>query len=354
MQTDYEVSPVLAAHRVTTTPISILTGFLGSGKTTLLRELLRSPRVGSAAVLVNELGEIPLDHDLVREVREDLIVLGSGCVCCSVRNDLVRALCDLYMKRKRGDVPAFDRVLIETTGLADPTPILGTLAKNGLVRSVFELATVVVAVDGELGIHSIQRHPEVAKQITAADRIIFTKADRVDIAKLDTLEAHVAGMNPMAERLRSALGQVPARLFLERAPDWPQPTVLAAGDQAGAHDTVGEAHGVDVRSFSETFEEAIDFRAFALWVSMMTQIHGEHILRMKAIVHARGETLPLVAQAVQHVVFPVETLSEWPCSPPASRVVVITRGLEPDVFNALRGSLHTLLRVDPDAGNVVT
>ncbi|MBX3226968.1 MAG: GTP-binding protein [Labilithrix sp.] len=321
-----------------TVPVTILTGFLGSGKTTLLKHLLADPAARDTAVLINELGEIALDHELVKSVREDLVVLASGCVCCSVRNDLMRALCELHVKAERGEIPRFARVVVETTGLADPTPIVGTIARNGLLRSCFHLAAVVTTVDATLGDRTLSAQPEAVKQVAMADRILVTKTDLAGAEVSSRLEQRLAAVNPLAPRFRARRGVVHAEALLAEAPAHP---IVVDGDPA-AHEH--EPHGRDVFSFSELVEGPLDYRALALWLSMMTQVHGEHLLRVKGILHVDDDPLPVVVQSVQHVVYPVTSLPRWPFEPRASKIVGITRGLERAMVDAIRESLRRLVK----------
>lgn len=328
-----------------TVPVTILTGFLGSGKTTLLKHLLADPGTRDTAVLINEFGEIALDHELVTSVREDLIVLASGCVCCSVRNDLMRALCELHVKAERGEIPRYSRVVVETTGLADPTPIVGTLAKNGLLRSCFHLAAVVTSVDACLGDQTLSAQPEAMKQAAVADRLLITKTDLADAPTCTRLEERLASLNPLALRIRARRGVVPAEALLGEAPV--HPVVVGAPMLEHEHGPHVDHHGPNLLSFSEVLEGPLDFQEFALWLSMMTQVHGEHLLRVKGILHVDDDPLPVVVQSVQHAVYPVTTLSRWPFEPRASKVVCITRGLEREMVDGIRESLRRLAKCGP-------
>ncbi|HEX5125850.1 MAG TPA: GTP-binding protein, partial [Rhodocyclaceae bacterium] len=185
-------------------PVTLLTGFLGSGKTTLLNALLRDPAMAGSAVLINEVGEIDIDHHLVEKLDEEIVLLQSGCVCCSIRGDLSRSLRNLFMRRLRKELPALDRVVIETTGLADPAPVIHTLINDFFVAERFCLDGVIVTVDvGHMHEH-IEAYDEALKQIAMADRLIFTKCDLATEATIVAAEATAAALNPTAERLRAA------------------------------------------------------------------------------------------------------------------------------------------------------
>lgn len=329
-----------APHRATV-PVTILTGFLGSGKTTLLRHVLADPNVHDTAVLVNEFGEIALDHHLVKEVRDDLVVLGSGCVCCSLRNDLMRSLCELHGRAERGEIPRFARVIVETTGLADPAPIVRTVARNGVVRTLFHLSAVVTTVDACLGERTLARHAESVAQAAVADRLVVTKTDLASAERVAQLDERLAALNPLATRSHAAQGNVGSEVLLEPAPSHPLGVQLPEREP-DAHEHPAGGHGDDLHSFSETIEGPLDYNAFAFWLSMMTQIHGEHLLRVKGILHLSDDPLPAVVESVQHVVYPLRTLGAWPLSPPASTVVAITRGLPLEMVQAIQQSLRSL------------
>jgi G3E family GTPase len=300
------------------TPVVLLTGFLGSGKTTLLSRLLAHPGMGETAVIVNELGEVAVDHHLLRRVEGETVVLASGCVCCSLRADLATELRGLLSLRTRGEIPPFRRVVIETTGLADPAPILSTLASEPVVRSHFALERVVTTVDAVHGL----RGAESVKQAIAADRLVITKTD---VAPAGGLVSELAALNPVAEIVEASFGAVePDDLFggAERVPP-----PLAPDPHHHDHG------GIVAHSF--VLEERLDWTAFGVWLTMLLASRGEDVLRVKGLLDVGG-TGPVVLNGVQHVVHPPLHLDVWPDEDRRSRFVVVGRGIE-------RGALETSL-----------
>jgi G3E family GTPase len=326
-------SPTSAGRMV---PVNVITGFLGSGKTTLLQRLLRSPQMSKTVVLINEFGEIGLDHLLVERVEESVVLLRSGCICCSIRDDLKSALRGLLGRRERGEIPDFDRVVIETTGLADPGPILYTLMGEPVVRHHFRLANVITTVDALNANLHLSRNPEGVKQVAAADRLVITKTDLADPAQTAAVREMIGRLNPSAEVLDAADGEIdPDRLLAPQASDltpgraWLRPRTSEPGlraDPTYLRDL--QRHTASVASLSLVLDEPLDWTAFGIWLSMLLNRHGDDVLRVKGILQVQGMAAPVLINAVQHIVHPPQHLERWPSADHRSRIVFITRGID--------------------------
>ncbi len=353
-------------------PVSVLTGFLGSGKTTLLSHLLTQPASGRLAIIVNELGEIALDHHLVRQVDETTLVLDGGCLCCTVRDDLVACLRDLAGKREAGGVPAFDRVVIETTGLADPAPIVHTLMRDPMLEFFYRLDGLIATVDAVNGAALLTRQAEAEKQAAMADRLVITKPDLVEESALRDLEARLRRLNPAAPIHRTLKGRIaPEALFnaglyndetkTMQVRRWLAAEAYEAASAAEAHDHNhhhdhdhghGQAavqshpdlrHDSAIKAFCLTREQPVVWDRLAQWVETMILSHGERLLRVKGIVNAVGEEAPIALHGVQHLFHPPVMLEAWPDLDRRTRLVVIARDLDPD---SLERSLTAFLGED--------
>jgi len=296
------------------TPIALVTGYLGSGKTTLIRALLESPALGETAVIVNELGEIGIDHAILRRVDERTVLLASGCVCCTLRGDLADELRDLVDRRASGELPPFIRVVVETTGVADPAPILATLVSEPLVRNQFALESVIATVDAQHGL----RGEESERQVAAADVLVVTKADLADPA---AVERSVGELNPVASVVRAVQGDVDPGALLGPRKAARVDSTQALSVRLGQ----GHRHEDDVAAVSLVLEGAVDWLGFGVWLTMLLHARGREILRVKGLLDVGGEG-PLLVDAVQHVVHPPEHLDEWPDGDRRSRIVFIGRG----------------------------
>ena len=311
------------------TPVNIITGFLGSGKTTLLQRLLRSPELSDAAVLVNEFGEVGLDHHLLQGVAECALLLENGCLCCAVRGDLQKALRDLLSRRTRGEVPHFRRVVIETSGLADPAPIAYTLLSEPVLRHHFRLSGIVTTVDA-VNVARLRDFPEAIKQVSMADRLIITKLDLVDPSALAELRSQLRALNLSAQIVGSTdIGADPHRLLTDDIYD-PAGKFREAGlwsaeeaEQHSAHE-----HATGIQSFVVLFDRPLDWTAFGVWASMLLHRHGANVLRLKGILHVAGVPTPVLINGVQHIVHPPSHLPEWPDADRRSRLIFIVRDLQ--------------------------
>ena len=336
------------------TPVNVLTGFLGSGKTTLLQRLLRSPRMERTAVLINEFGEVGLDHLLVQQVDESVLVLQSGCICCSIRDDLKSALRGLLSRRERHEIPAFDRVVIETTGLADPGPILYTLLSEPVIRHHFQLGNVITTVDVVNAELHLSRNPEGIKQVAAADRLVLTKSDLAGPGQTAAVRDELARLNPSARLCDAAEDPVDVGFLLDAMPYGP-PTGPARyrseeevrrerGWTAGKPAAPGglRRHTDSVSSFSLILDRPMDWTAFGIWLSLLLNRHGDDVLRVKGILCVEGTETPVFINGVQHIVHPPQHLERWPTEDHRSRIVFITRGIDQ---GRLRRSLEAFCKL---------
>lgn len=335
------------------TPILLLTGFLGSGKTTLLNQWLRTPSLADAAVIVNEFGDIGIDGDLIAASDESTIELTTGCLCCTVRGDLVETLQDLVLRQQRGDIRAISRVVIETTGLADPAPVIQALMTMPVARD-YRLECIVTAVEAPQGLATLDRHAEAVKQAAVADAIVVTKTDLAPGGFVD-LAARLRSLNPGASLFEAAPGTPPDPAALvhggvydgaagaQAAQAWLRADVFArSGDGGGnpdAHDHHAR-HDAAISSFCLTFDEPLVWQEVAAWLDALVIAHGEDMLRIKGILDIEGRSEPIVVQAVQKLFHPPFALDAWPRGQRRSRVVFITRGIpEPfvrEVFDVIR------------------
>lgn len=370
-------------------PVSVLTGFLGAGKTTLLNVLLKDPSLANAAVIINEFGEIGLDHLLVETADGNVFEMSSGCLCCTIRGDLVDTLEDLAARRDAGSIKAFDRVIIETTGLADPAPVLQTLMGHPGLIARYRLENVVTVVDSVNGLSTLDTHREAVNQVAVADRVVLTKTDLLHGVKgedmLHAIIARVRKLAPAARILSTHRGEATAaRLFdLDGAEDRPERirrwlaadafnAPLRAGrrrsrrasaaaeqsDHAATQDHGhdhhhGHDHAHDVNrhddhisSFSVATGHAIGRMQLELFLELLQSYHGPNLLRMKGIVKMQDDPdRPMVLHGVQHVLHPPVRLDRWPDDDHRTRLVFITRDIE-------RAELDNLLKAftDPVTG----
>ena len=300
-------------------PVSVLTGFLGAGKTTVLRHLLTRPGMAGTAIVVNEFGEIGLDHHLLESASEDTLVLANGCLCCAHQGDLVRALRGLLDRATSGVIPTFDRLAIETSGLADPGPVLQSLLSDPLRLSRFRFRRLVGVVDGVLGSATLSSHLEARKQVALADRLLISKADLTDRATLEALRAQMRAINPWAEAAEIRHGILPPAALFEETQD------LSAELDWARSASKSAQHGDRFTSLVMTREPALGWPSFSSGLEALITAHGEDLLRIKGLVRAEGEDGPIVLHGVQHVFHAPARLTGWPPGPRRTRLIAITR-----------------------------
>jgi G3E family GTPase len=351
-------------------PLTLLTGFLGAGKTTLLNRLLKDPALSDTAVIINEFGDIALDHLLVEKIDGDMMVLSSGCLCCNLRGDLVTALEKLLRNLDNGRA-SFKRVIVETTGLADPAPLLQTAMSHPYLLMRFRLDGVVTLVDAINGAETLDNHAEAVKQAAVADRIVLTKTDLLDtperIAARDALLQRLNQLNPAAIILDAASGKAtPANLLgcglydpSRKIPDvsrWLADEAIAAAhahDHHHHHDV--NRHDERIRAFTLSTERAIPAAMLDLFLELLRSTHGPNLLRMKAIVNIEETPdRPMVLHGVQHVLHPAAQLEGWPDGDRRTRMVFIVRDIEPRIIRELFDAFLGYTAPDrPDAAALV-
>lgn len=324
-------------------PITLLTGFLGAGKTTLLNHLLRQPEMGRAAVLINEFGAVGIDHHLVERIDGNVLVLDSGCLCCTVKSELTRSLADLFLRALRKEVPVFDRVVIETTGLADPVPVIQALMNDFFVVERFRFDGVVTAVDALFGRDQIQRHREALRQAVMADRLLITKCDLAGNVELASLEQDLAALNPGASRIHVSGGAVAASAIIDcglydpgsKVPDvarWlapPSPASIRYAPRTAAK--IPPSHDGSVQSFTLVFERPLPWVGFIDRLRRLLDTCGDSVLRVKGLLQVTGDPRPWIVQGVHDMAYPPIPLPQWPTEPPFddghSRLVFIVQNL---------------------------
>ncbi|GJD48126.1 P-loop guanosine triphosphatase YjiA [Methylobacterium crusticola] len=350
-------------------PLTVLTGFLGAGKTTLLNRLLRDPALRDTVVIVNEFGEIGLDHLLIETVDEGMILLGAGCLCCTVRGDLIATLEDLLRKRDNGRIAPFRRVVIETTGLADPAPILHALLYHPYVSMRYALQGVVTVVDAVNGAGTLDAHPEAVRQVAVADRLVLTKTDLAAPERGDggPLRERLRALNPAAPLLPAdaPAGAMLGGLFgfdgkVDDVRGWLGAEAVAAAEDDGHEHGHGHGHGhhhdvnrhdAAIRAFHLASEEPVPRAAFEMFLDLLRSAHGPKLLRLKGLVALADDPgRPVVVHGVQHVVHTPATLEAWPDGDRRSRLVLIVRDLDPAFVARLWNAFLGRPAVDaPDA-----
>jgi G3E family GTPase len=346
-------------------PVSLLTGFLGSGKTTVLNHLVRDPTLSRTLVIINEFGDVGLDHELVAQSQEDVVVeMSSGCLCCTVRHDLVETLRNATWRFARNGKLWFDRVVIETTGLADPAPVLHTLMTDPIIARKYRLDAVIATVDAVAGMATFDRQIEAVKQAAVADRLLLTKTDIAAPSAVDAVLSRLTSLNPGARVIRATNGEIDPQMLLHAGGYDPasksidvQHWMNAEAVEAGGHDHVHghepgvdgggghhhdahhhdvNRHGDNIRSLCLTRDDPLDGDAFVAWLETLISMRGEDLLRVKGLVNIKGQAGPLVIHGVQHVFPPPVLLEQWPGRDRRTRIVFIVRDMDDAHLKGLR------------------
>jgi G3E family GTPase len=341
---------------------NVLTGFLGAGKTSLLKRLLALPSLAGTAVIINEFGEVGLDHLLVEAIDDDIVLLKSGCICCNIRTDLKTALLSLFERSRSGEIPRFSRIAIETTGIADPAPIVATLSADPMLRHHFRVGNIVTVIDVPNGLSNLAAYAESQRQVAVADRLIVSKADIASAEDTASLRARLEALNPAAEILELSEAMQPDdALFVRDIHDlearglevarWLTAETRAQDHSHHDHHHHGHSHHHsheqdvnrhgDIRAFVLTGDAPLSWARFGLWLSMLLNRHGGEILRLKGLLDIEGNESPVVIQGVQHLIHKPMHLDRWPDGVTGTHIVVIARGLDPALvgrsFRAFNG-----------------
>tara|TARA_R110002096_G_scaffold299503_6_gene494232 strand:- start:157777 stop:158814 length:1038 start_codon:yes stop_codon:yes gene_type:complete len=329
-------------------PVSVLTGFLGSGKTTVLQHLLSLPKMSRTALIINEFGEVSVDHLLVENAEEKMVLLANGCVCCSVRGDLVQAIRALFDRQQSDDIPPFDRILLETTGLADPAPIVQSLIGPALAHFPVYFDSIATTVDASNVLEALPEHAQMRTQIAVADSLIITKQDMVSEQRLQEVETRVRELNQRATLARATNGEIPGDLVFGQklldptaSPKEMRETVSRTlSEVLGDHETSGDvSHNDGIQSFVVIRDEALEFGTLQRFLRALCGYQAQDLLRVKGLVKLRGsEKSPYVVHGVQAVMHPPAKLRRWPTKDHRTRLVFITRNIaSTDIENMLDG-----------------
>ncbi len=337
-------------NQINQIPVTVITGFLGSGKTTLLSSILKKKEMQKTAVIINEFGEIGLDHALIEHTDENIVELQSGCICCTIQGDLNKTLIDLFDKMMNGKVSSFNRILIETTGLANPVPIIHTLMSSIELIRIYSLDGVITVVDSINGEKTLDLHEESLKQLALAEKIILSKTDIVDKDEINSLIYRIKEINPVSQIVFSKFGNIPLEEIFglgaydpykksEDVKKW-----LAAEkykDKKHHHHHDVNRHNENIRAFSMMSEKPVNMIAFSFFRDMITAALGANLLRMKGIINIAGEEHPAVIHGVQHIFHPVQWLETWPDNDRRTKLVFITQNIKKeqieDFFRPLMG-----------------
>jgi len=329
-------------------PVTLLTGFLGSGKTTLLNQLLSNPAMHDTAVIINELGETGLDHILATHIEsehiaDNTVLLSSGCLCCTLKNELADTMRDLFFKRALEAIPQFNRLVIETTGMADPGPILGNLMNEPVIESTFRLDAVIVTIDSQYGMQQIEQHAEARKQAAVADVLLLTKTDLATPEQLSELKEKLISINPGATQHRVLNGEIDPQFIIDvglfdlatKQPE-PQRWLRVPITSAKPKGTLPQAvHDDEITSFTVFMPKPLNWRDLKPVILKICQTYGKNLLRLKGIIHAEDQSAPLAIHAVHFTPYPATLLEGWDEEEAISRIVLIGKGMNEAIIRKL-------------------
>lgn len=322
-------------------PITIVTGFLGSGKTTLLSNVLRHEKYRNTAVIINEYGQAGLDHRLIRRIEEKTRLLSGGCICCNMREDLIQEIKNILNETEREEIE-MDRIVIETTGLADPAPILFSILMDPLLTNRFYVDAVVCCLDAANGELHLRNNPESVKQIVTADTVIITKTDIVEDEQVEEMHRRLNQLNPAAIVLEAAKGHIDPEIVFANSQNQMETRLNKLENIEKAYAGLNDGHNTAVRSMAIEFHEALDWTAFGLWMSLLLYTHGEKMFRIKGMVDV-GEKGPVVINGVQHIIHPPHHLPDWNGEEHNSQIVFIMKEIEPQqIMDSLLAFQHIL------------
>jgi G3E family GTPase len=327
-------------------PVTLLTGFLGSGKTTLLNKLLHHPSMKDTAVIINELGDAGLDQVFANtalaqnieneHIADNTVLLSSGCLCCTLKNELADTMRDLFFKRALQAIPEFRRLVIETTGMADPGPILANLMNEPVIESTYRLDAVVVTVDSVYGLEQLESTPEALKQAAVADVLLITKTDLASSQQLHDLKEKLVSINPGATQHKVIHGKLDPIFVIDvglfdiatKAPE-PQRWLRAPYKPALPKGTLPQkVHADDIVSFTVTMPQPLKWADLRPHLLKFCQTYGKNLLRLKGIIYAEDQPAPLAIHAVHFTPYPPTLLEGWQEDDPQSRIVIIGKGLD--------------------------
>ena len=327
--------------------ITILTGFLGSGKTTILSSLIKHKLMANAAIIINEFGEIGLDHDLIETTDENVIELQNGCICCTIQGDLKSTLLNLLKKMEKREISPFNHVIIETTGLADPVPIIHTLMTSLDLQRIYSIDGVITVVDSINGESTYNVHEEAVKQTAFADRIVLSKMDIADKARVNSLTKRIRTINPKVTIIKSNMNSVPVAKLLglndynPQNKNWNVREWLEIEKNNSSkhlhhhHDHDVNRHGDDIETFAMVTSQPVSMTSVNFFLELLMSQMGENILRIKGILNIKGQECPAVIHGVQHIFHPLEWLEKWPSQNKQSRLVFITKNINKDTIDNL-------------------